>query len=337
MKAYEIQADFGVDKLALVERAEPVPGTGQVLLQMNAWSLNRRDLLMVTGIYNPKLRRPVIPVSDGVGTVIAVGPDVTRVKVGDRVAGAFMQSWIDGPLTDADSRSALGGAIDGLLAERVVLHEDGVVQLPAHLTNEEAATLPCAAVTAWHALVTEGRIKAGDVVLVQGTGGVSIFALQFARLHGARVIATSSSDAKLARLRELDASDTINYRATPAWEERVRELTGSVGVDHVVEVGGAGTMSQSLRAVRAGGQVSCIGVLSGVGGEFNPLPILMRGIRLQGVFVGSRAMFESMNRAIDLAKLRPVVDRVFPFAQAREALHYLESGAHFGKIVLRAE
>jgi NADPH:quinone reductase-like Zn-dependent oxidoreductase len=336
MKVVELQNTFGIDSLNVTERPEPRPGPGQVLLKMRAWSLNYRDLLVAKGVYNPKLRLPLVPLSDGVGEVVAVGDGVSRVKVGDRVAGLFMQKWLAGELTDAKARSSLGGGgMDGLLAEYVVLHEDGVVRVPEHLTDEEAATLPCAAVTAWHALIAEGRLEPGDSVLVQGTGGVSLFALQFARLTGARVIATSSSDAKLERVRQLGVSDGINYKTNPDWEERVRELTGGAGVDHVVEVGGAGTLGKSLRAVRTGGHVSLIGVLSG-GGQVNPMPILMKNVRVQGIYVGSREMFEAMNRAIALHRLRPVVDRVFPFAEVCEALRYLESGAHFGKVVIRA-
>src|SRR5437588_8027000 len=222
-----------------------------------------------------------------------------------------------------------------MLAEYVVLHEDGVVPVPEHLSDEEAATLRCAAVTAWHALIAEGNLKAGDTVLVQGTGGVSLFALQFARQSGARVIATSSSDAKLERARGLGASDGINYKATPEWEEKARELTGGSGVDHVVEVGGAGTLAKSLRAVRMNGRIYLIGVLSGGGGQMNPTPILMKNVRVQGIYVGSRDMFEAMNRAIALHKLRPVVDRVFAFTEIRPALQYMESGAHFGKICIK--
>jgi len=334
MKAFEIQNSFGLDSLKLTERPQPRPGSGQVLLKMRAFSLNYRDLMVVKGMYNPKLRLPLIPLSDGVGEVVAVGDGVTRVKTGVRVAGNFIPKWVAGEPTEEKARSALGGDPDGLLAEYAVLDAEAVVPVPAHLTDEEAATLPCAAVTAWHALITEGNLKAGDAVLVQGTGGVSIFALQFARLTGARVIITSSSDAKLASARELGATDGINYKTTPDWEEKVRELTGGVGVDHVVEVGGAGTLGKSLRAVRLGGRISLIGVLAG-GGQVNPLPILMKNVRVQGIFVGSREMFEAMNRAISLHQLRPVVDRVFPFAEAREAYRYMESAAHFGKICLR--
>jgi NADPH:quinone reductase-like Zn-dependent oxidoreductase len=334
MKVFEIQKSFGLDSLQLAERPDPKPGPGQVLLRMRAWSLNYRDLMVVKGVYNPRLKLPLIPLSDGVGEVVEVGQGVSRVKAGDRVAGAFMPGWIDGPVTDAKAKTALGGGIDGLLAEYTVLPADGVVHVPAHLSDEEAATLPCAAVTAWNALVASGGLKAGASVLTQGTGGVSLFALQFARLSGARVIATSSSDAKLARALKMGASDGINYKTNPDWEKKVVELTGSVGVDHVVEVGGAGTLPRSLKAVRMAGTISLIGVLSGAG-EINPTPILMRNVRVQGIFVGSREMFEAMNRAISLHQLKPVVDRVFPFDEAREALRYMESGAHFGKIAIR--
>ncbi|MBI3837540.1 MAG: NAD(P)-dependent alcohol dehydrogenase, partial [Planctomycetia bacterium] len=239
-------------------------------------------------------------------------------------------------INDAKARSALGGGgPDGMLAELVAISEEGVVHVPAHLSDEEAATLPCAAVTAWHALIGEGTLKAGDTVLVQGTGGVSIFALQFARLNGARVIATSSRDEKLARSVQLGASDGINYKTTPKWDERVRELTGGVGVDYVVEVGGAGTLTQSMRAVKTGGQISLIGVLTGGAGQVNPLPILMKNIRVQGIFVGSREMFEAMNRAIAEHKMKPIVDRVFGFNEVADAFRYMETGAHFGKVAIR--
>lgn len=336
MKAYEIQA-FGFENVKLVDRDDPRPGPGQVLLEMTAWSLNYRDLMIAKGQYNPKLRMPAVPLSDGVGRVVEVGPGVSRAKVGDRVAGAFMTKWICGEVTEDKARSALGGGgPEGMLAQRAVLDEQGVVHLPKHLSDEEAATLPCAAVTAWHALIGEGRLAAGDTVLAQGTGGVSIFALQFARLHGARVIVTSSRDDKLARALELGGNDGINYKTTPDWDKRVRELTGGVGVDYVVEVGGAGTLTQSMRAVRNGGQISLIGVLTGGAGQVNPLPILMKNIRVQGIFVGSRDMFEAMNRAIELANLKPVVDRVFPFSDALSAFRYMETAAHFGKVVIRA-
>ena len=335
MKVVEVRDKFGLDSLTVTEKPEPRPGSAQVLIKMRAWSLNYRDLLVVKGLYNPKLRFPFVPLSDGVGHIAAVGEGVSRVKVGDRVAGIFMQRWLCGDVNEAKARTALGGGGEGMLAEYVVLHEDGVVHVPEHLTDEEAATLPCAAVTSWHALISEGNLKAGDSVLVQGTGGVSIFALQFARLSGARVLATSSSDAKLERALRLGASDGINYKTTPDWEEKARELTGGSGVDHVVEVGGAGTFAKSLRAVRMNGRIYLIGILSGGGGQVNPTPILMKNARVQGIYVGSREMFEAMNRAIVLHKLRPVVDRVFGFGEIRQALQHMESGAHFGKICLK--
>jgi NADPH:quinone reductase-like Zn-dependent oxidoreductase len=336
MKVYEIRDRFGLDALTPAERPQPQPGSGEVLVRIKAASLNYRDLMVVKGVYNPKMPLPRIPVSDAVGEVTALDPGVSRVKVGQRVAGIFMQKWVSGELDEAKARSALGGAIDGLLAEYAVLHEDGVVVPPEHLSDEEAATLPCAALTAWHGLVTEGRVKPGDTVLLQGTGGVSIFALQFACLAGARTIITSSSDEKLQRARKLGASEGINYKTTPEWGDKVRELTGGRGVDHIVEVGGAGTLGQSLRAVRMGGQISLIGVLSG-GGQANPMPILMKNVRVQGIFVGSREMFEAMNRAIAAHGLRPVVDRVFPFAEAAEAFRHMEKAGHFGKICIRMD
>jgi NADPH:quinone reductase-like Zn-dependent oxidoreductase len=335
MKAYEIKTSFGIDALALTDRPQPRPGHGQVLVDMRAYSLNYRDLLVIKGLYNPKLKMPMVPLSDGAGVVAEVGPGVSRVKAGDRVAGLFMQNWVAGALTEAKARTALGGALEGVLAEYVVFQEDGVIPVPEHMTFADAATLPCAGLTAWHGLITEGRVQPGDSVLLLGTGGVSIFGLQFAKMAGARIIITSSSDEKLARARAQGAGDGINYKTTPDWDKRVRELTGDRGIDHVVEVGGAGTLPRSLKVVRPGGQISLIGVLAG--GEFNPMPILMKGIRVQGIFVGSREMFEAMNRAIALHQLRPVVDRVFPFAEAREAMHYMESGAHFGKVAITRE
>jgi NADPH:quinone reductase-like Zn-dependent oxidoreductase len=332
MKVVEVPT-FALDSPVVVDRPDPRPGPGEVLIRVRACSLNYRDLLVIKGLYNKKLPLPMVPLSDGAGEVAGVGDGVTRLKVGDRVAGCFMPAWIDGEVTEAKAKSALGGGGTGMLAEFVVLPSEGVVRYPDHLSAEEAATLPCAAVTAWHALVSEGGLTAGDVVLTQGTGGVSVFAVQFAKILGARAIATSSSDAKLARVLQLGASDGINYKTTPEWGGKARELTGG-GVDHVVEVGGAGTMPESMRATRPGGRISLIGVLTGAG-QFNPTPVLMKNLRVQGIFVGSRAMFEAMNRAVALHKLRPVVDRVFPMAEVRAALHHLESGSHFGKVVIR--
>ena len=333
MQVWEIR-EFGLDKLVLTERPEPQPGPRQVLVKLRAASLNYRDLMVVQGTYNRNLRLPLVPLSDGVGEVVAVGAEVTRVRVGERVAGIFMQSWLEGAIDEHKAKTALGSNLDGVLAEYVVLHEDGVVHVPEHLSDTEAATLPCAAVTAWHALLDSGSLKASDTVLLQGTGGVSLFALEFAKLTGARIIMTSSSDEKLERAKTLGVTDGINYRATPEWARRVRELTDGVGVDHVVEVGGAGTLGQSLQTVRMGGTVSVIGALAGAG-EVNPVPILMRSVRVQGIYVGSRAMFEAMNRAFALHRMTPIVDRIFPFVEVKEALSYMQSGSHFGKIAIR--
>ncbi|MER3493726.1 MAG: NAD(P)-dependent alcohol dehydrogenase [Mastigocladus sp. ERB_26_2] len=335
MKVYELQSNAGIDALKLVEKPEPKPQAGQVLIRVRATSLNYRDLIVAEGTYNPIQKYPLIPMSDGAGEVVAVGEGVTRVKVGDRVAGIFFQDWIYGQLTRQKMKSDLGSGIDGMLAEYVVLHQDGLVILPAHLSYEEGATLPCAAVTAWHAVVTKGNVSAGETVLLLGTGGVSIFALQFAKIHGARVIITSSSDEKLARARELGADETVNYKITPDWEKRVYELSDRTGVDHVVEVGGAGTLPKSLQAVRIGGRISLIGVLSGRGEQVDPLPILFKSLTVQGIYVGSREIFEDMNQAITQHKIKPVIDRVFGFNEAQEAYAYLQSAAHFGKVVIQ--
>jgi NADPH:quinone reductase-like Zn-dependent oxidoreductase len=335
MRAYVLQDSFGLQSLKLTERPDLTPGPGQVLVRVRAVSLNYRDLLVVKGQYDPKMALPRVPCSDGAGEVAAVGPGVKGVQVGDRVAGLFMQNWLDGELTAAKARAALGGDVDGMLAEQVVLSADGVIKFPEHLSFEEAATLPCAALTAWNALVTLGEVSPGETVLLQGTGGVSIFALQFAKLAGARVILTSSSDEKLARAKALGADELINYKTTPEWDRRVQELTAKAGVDHVVEVGGAGTLNRSLRSVRVGGRISLIGVLAGAGGPVDTVLVLMRALRVQGIYVGSREMFTAMNRAVALHKLRPVVDRTFAFAEAPEAFRLMESGGHFGKIVIR--
>jgi NADPH:quinone reductase-like Zn-dependent oxidoreductase len=335
MRVYEIHGAFGLENLKQVERPEPGVGAGQVRLRVLANSLNARDLMTVLGTYNPKQKLPLVPLSDGVGEVVEVGAGVTRVKVGDRVAGTFAQAWLAGEPTREKLRQNLGGPLDGMLAEQVVLPADGVVPVPAHLTDAEAACLPCAGLTAWSALVgNQAGFKPGDTLLVQGTGGVSLFALQFAKLLGGRVIVTTSSDEKGARAKALGADEVINYKSTSDWDKAARALTGGVGVDQVIEVGGAGTMERSLRAVRFGGSISVIGVLSGTTGELSLIPVLMQNLRLQGVLVGHREGFEAMNRAVSQAKLRPVVDRVFPFDQAREAFAHLQSGAHFGKVCI---
>jgi len=332
MKAWRIPA-FGIENLERVTLPDPQPGRGEVLLKVHAVSWNYRDLMIILGRYNPKMRLPRIPCSDGAGEVVAVGEGVTRVKTGDRVAGIFMQNWIDGEPDAAKQRGALGGDIDGMLAEWVVLREEGVVQIPGHLSFEEAATLPCAAVTAWNALSQVCRVLAGDTVVIQGTGGVSIFALQFAKLFGARVLGTSSSDEKLERARKLGLDAGVNYRQRPEWDKWVVEQTGGRGADLVIEVGGAGTLPRSLRAIRTGGAVAQIGVLSSKGEEFEISLLLHRQVHLRGIYVGSRADFEMMNRAILHHKLKPVVDEVFSFSDAAQALHRMAAGSHFGKLV----
>lgn len=331
MKAWVIEGGFGLDRLRQVDRPDPKPGAGQVVVRVRAVSLNYRDLLVTKGLYNPKMPLPRVPCSDGAGDVIAVGDGVSRVKVGDRVAGIFMQSWLAGDVSEQVARSTLGGDLDGTMAEHVLLSQDGVVSIPEGLSYEEAATLPCAAVTAWNALIG-GGLKAGDTVLVQGTGGVSVFALQFARAMGARVLITSGNDEKLQRAMKMGAAAGTNYKMNPDWDKWSRSQTG-IGVDHVVEVGGAGTLERSIKAVRTGGHIALIGVLSG-GGTINPLPLLMKSVRLRGIFVGSRSMFEDMNRAIVANQIKPVIDRTFPFDQFPDALKHMESAAHFGKIVV---
>jgi NADPH:quinone reductase-like Zn-dependent oxidoreductase len=335
MKVVEIRGGFGSENLVVAERPDPEPGPGQIVLRMRAVSLNYRDLLTVRGHYNPKQPLPLIPCSDGVGEVAAVGEGVTRVQTGDRVAPIFAQRWLSGEPTKEKLRSTLGGPLDGTLAESMLLDESGVVHVPEHLDDEEAATLPCAAVTAWSAMVVNGSVRAGDTVLVQGTGGVSVFALQLGRLLGARVIVTSSSDEKLERAIELGAWAGINYKRQPEWGKEVRRLTGGEGVDHVVEVGGAGTLAESLTAIRAGGQISVIGVLSGTSGKINVIPVLMGQVRIQGVLVGHREGFDSMNRAIGLHRMHPVIDRRFGFEEVPAALEHMAAGRHFGKICVR--
>jgi len=334
MKVYRLHEFKGADGLRLESLPDPVPGQGEVLLRIRAVSLNYRDLIVANGSYNPKLRLPFVPVSDGAGEVVATGPGASRFTAGQRVVAPFMPGWLEGPPDEDKARSALGGGGKGMLAEFVTLPEQALLPIPAHLSFEEAATLPCAGVTAWNALITSGGLQPGDTVLTLGTGGVSLFAIQFARLAGARVIATSGSDQKLARALKLGATEGINYRTTGDWDKKARELTGGKGVDHIVEVGGTGTLPKSLRAVRLGGYIALIGILSGAG-DVNFVPVLMKHIRVQGIFVGSRAMLEAMNRALEAGGLRPVVDRVFEFEEAAQAFKHLESGVHFGKVVIK--
>src|SRR5262245_33186700 len=333
MHAYQLPKAGSIDALARVELPMPKPGPRQVLVKVAACSLNYRDLAIVLGTYRMAVKPNLVPLSDGAGEVMEVGAGVTRVKVGARVAGCFFQRWIAGPFLADTHASSLGGSIDGMLAQYVVLEEEGVVPLPTHLSFEEGATLPCAAVTAWHALAEHARIAAGQTVLVQGTGGVSIFALQLARLMGAQVIATTPSEEKRARAKTLGATHGVNYKTVPDWDKAVIELTGG-GVDHVVEVGGPATLAQSLRAIRIGGKVTMIGVLSGAA-EINPMAIFARRANVQGISVGSAQMFEAMNRAITVGGLKPIIDKVFPFDEAPAAFRHLQSAQHFGKVVIR--
>ena len=333
MRAWQISA-FGVDCLELIERPDPIPGPGEVLIAIRAVSLNFRDLMMVKGLYNPRLRFPRIPCSDGSGEVVSVGEGVTAWKPGDRVAGIFMQNWLDGPLTPAKSKGALGGDIDGMLATHVVLKETGVVAIPDHLSFPEAACLPCAAVTAWNAL-RAAPLEPGEVVLIQGTGGVSVFALLFAKLRGLRVLGISSSDQKLERAIGMGLDAGFNYRKSPDWDQWVLEQTGGEGVSLVVEVGG-GTLARSIGAVRTGGTVAQIGVLAGAT-ESVPIPLILhKAARIQGVYVGSRQDFVELNRAVHSSQLRPVHED-FPWLRARDILRSMESGSHFGKLVLTLE
>jgi NADPH:quinone reductase-like Zn-dependent oxidoreductase len=340
MYAYPIQ-QFGVNHLQRVELPMLQIAPGMVLIRVHAVSLNYRDLMMVQGFYNPKMALPRIPCSDGSGEVVAVGDGVDRVRAGDRVCGIFMQHWIEGPLTAERSKAALGGDVDGMLAEYVLLHQDGVVLFPEHLSYEEAATLPCAGVTAWNALQHAGEtahpVVPGETIVIQGTGGVSIFALQFGKLLGAKVIGTSSSDEKLNRAYGLGLDAGCNYKARPEWSKWVTENTSGEGADRIIEVGGGGTFGQSLLAARVGGMVAQIGVLSGAATS-DPIaltPILHKQLHVQGIYVGSRTMFEQMNAAIAKTKMHPIVDRVFAADQVQEAFLHMQSGSHFGKIVIR--
>jgi NADPH:quinone reductase-like Zn-dependent oxidoreductase len=352
MRVYEIKAEGdGLDRLVEVERPDPEAGPGQVVVRMRAASLNYRDQPMVKGGYHTPAPGAFIPLSDGAGEVIAVGPGVSRFKIGDRVCPTFFQVWVDGK--PPAGFGALGGPRDGVLAQKVLVHEDGLVGIPDDMSYEEAACLPCAALTAWNALFVAGKpLKSGQTVLVLGTGGVSIFALQFARAAGARVIATSSSDAKIERLKAMGADACINYRTTPEWQDEVQRLTGGVegpgrdgkmtvaggGVDVVVEVGGAGTLPRSYAALGWGGKVSLIGVMTQPGDNpvaLNPISLAFKHGSVHGIMVGSRVMFEDMLRAMTTNGIRPVVDKVFAWTEARQAYETAIAGDFFGKVVIR--
>jgi NADPH:quinone reductase-like Zn-dependent oxidoreductase len=336
MKVFQIQDDWSMDHLNIADRDQPVTGPGEVLLQIKAASLNYRDLLVpLRGYGSFTGTLPLVPISDGVGEIVEIGAGVTRVSVGDRACPILMQKWIAGEPDLPRITSSLGGPIDGVMQEYMVVNEDGLVKVPEYLADEEAATLPCAALTAWSALVTEGNVKAGDMVLVQGTGGVSLFALQFAKLLGATVIVISSSDDKLKRAAALEADEGLNYTNVPEWGKAVKKLAGGAGLDHIVEVGGEKTLLQSLKAIRPGGTISMIGVLSGANMEVSLGLILTRQVRLQGITVGHRDSFEAMTRALAKHQVKPVIDRVFAFEELKEALEYMRLGKHFGKICIR--
>ena len=337
MQAYQLElSKRGIEAIERVERPMPEAHAGQVLIRWHAWSLNYRDLLIVNGLYPVATgAQRLIPVCDGAGEIVEVGQGVTRFAKGDRVVTSFFQGWIDGPLTYPAMGTALGGAIDGVLAEYSALSEQGGVKIPESLSSEAAATLPCAGVTAWHALIESGKLQAGQTVLALGTGGVSIAALQIAKARGARVILTSSSDEKLARARSLGADVGINYAKTPDWEEEVLRVTGDAGADHVLETGGAGTFPKSMKALAIHGQVNIIGVLTGLQNNIDLGPVLVKTARVQGIYVGSRAMLERLIAEVADKRIAPVIDKIFPFDQAVEAFRYLSSAQHLGKVVIR--
>ncbi len=333
MRAYEIVSEGGVDALALNERQTPEPGMGEILVAVRASAINYRDLSTIEDPVARGIVYPRIPNSDAAGEVIAVGDGVTHFRAGDRVAGCFFQNWSDGSISAAAMASAMGGPIDGVLAEEVVLSEAGAVHIPPHLSYEEGATLPCAGLTAWNCLVEQGCLKPGKTALFLGTGGVSIIGLQIAKMMGARTIITSSSEAKLERASGLGADELINYRENPDWQARVLELTDGAGVDVTIETGGGGTLEKTMEATRIGGTISLIGVLTG--GAINPTTVMRKSIRLQGVYVGSRRMFEDMNAALALNRVHPVIDQVFEFEDARTAYHTMRGAGHFGKLVVK--
>ncbi len=333
MRSYQLHA-FGIEHLRIVDTPLPTPGPGQVALDIQALSLNYRDLLVLKGLYNPALRLPATPISDAAGIVAAVGPGVTCARVGDQVMSHFVSGWIDGPFSTRYLATTLGTPAAGMAAERVVLPEHAVVPCPARLSPQQAATLPIAALTAWSALVTVGHVQPGQTILTLGTGGVSIFALQLAKAMGLRVIITSSSDEKLERARALGADGTINYRTHPEWEAKVLAATGGEGVDLVVENGGPGTLDRSMKATRAGGIIALLGALTGRQGPVTTGLILMKRLNIHGIMVDSRSAFEAMCRFMDAHPIEPVIDRVFPFEGLVDALRCMESGEHFGKIVV---
>jgi len=334
MRAWEIVSGGGIATLALNDRPMPDPGPGEVLVKIHASSINYRDLATIEDPVSRKLAFPTIPNSDGAGEIVGLGAGVDHVAVGDRVASCFFQDWQAGPISPTAMGSALGGARSGVLAEYVVLDARGIISIPDHMSYAQASTLPCAALTAWHALTLPRQVSPGETVLLLGTGGVSVFAQQFCKFMGARTIVTSSSDAKLEKMRALGAGATINYRDTPDWEAKALELTDGIGVDRVVEVGGPGTLQKSITAVRVGGIIGLIGILTGAAGTISPTDIMRKSVTLRGIYVGSRQMFAEMNRAIAEHEIAPVIDQEFAFQDARDAYHAMRSAGHFGKLVI---
>ncbi|HMF92298.1 MAG TPA: NAD(P)-dependent alcohol dehydrogenase [Candidatus Angelobacter sp.] len=332
MRSYHAESGGGLASLIAKEHPVPQPGPREVLIRVRANSLNAREFSVLQGTYPLPVKADVVMCADGAGEIAETGPGVTRVVVGDRVAVAMFPRWIEGSVT-WEYAPQLGGSLDGMLTEYVVLSEEAVVHLPDHLSFEQAATLPCAAVTAWNALTGTRKLQAGDTVLILGSGGVSLFALQFAKIFGARVIATTSSDSKASRLKVAGADEVINYRTTPDWHIMVREITHGRGVDHVIDIAG-GTLERSIQSVALDGQVNFIGRLSGESTTINMDTLYRAAATVRVVFAGSRGHFIAMNRAIEVNQLRPIIDRVFPFDDALEAFRYYETGAAFGKIVI---
>ncbi|MGP3910122.1 zinc-dependent alcohol dehydrogenase family protein [Nonomuraea sp. 10N515B] len=333
MRSYHVDSGAGIDGLSIRKHEDPVPGAGQVVVAVHATSLSYRELMVLRGDYVLPVKPDVVPVSDGAGEVVAVGPGVAGFRIGDRVAATLFPSWQDGPF-GVQHLPQRGGSLDGMLTELAVVEESGLVPIPDHLSYEEAATLPCAAATAWNALTGDGiGLRPGQTLVTQGSGGVSLFALQFAKALGARVIATTSSPAKAQRLAELGADEVIDYRATPDWPAEVRELTGGRGADRVVDV--AGLLEQSLKAVTIEGHVACVGFVSNAAPPIDPRVLFASGATIRPVAVGSRAQFVAMNRAIEVNRIRPVIDRVFAFDEAPDAYRYYASGKALGKIVIR--
>lgn len=337
MKSYRLDEPGTIDGLRLHDVEKPVPGPGEILVRVRATSINNRDLMVVHDQYGFPIRAGLTPLSDAAGEVETIGDKVRRFKPGERVSPTMQLGWIGGPAMPEYFGTDLGASLEGVLQQYIVVPEEAAVRVPSHLTFEEAATLNCAGVTAWTSLNNPFPVGAGDTVLVQGTGGVALFALQLAKAMGARVIALTSTAQKADKLRSLGADNVVNYVETANWDRVVRDLTAGRGVDRIVETGGPNTLALSLASLRIGGQISLVGFSGGVGARLDPLALIGRAIRIEGPAVGSRNDYEAMNRVIETHQIRPVVDRVFAFEHAREALRHLAARAHIGKVVIRVE